>query len=86
LKLIEASALGKRHESTLALRTYISCHRGVPVELHIHNGQNPEQAGNPFFAQAQAFLARRFEKLPFQNRCSAVGPGNSVGHVQAAAS
>lgn len=60
---------------------YIYCRRGVPVELHIYHGQNHSQAGNPFFEQAQAFLAQRFEKLPFHDGCADIGPGNSIAPV-----
>jgi hypothetical protein len=60
---------------------YLYCHRRVPVELHIYDGQNHDQAGTPFFAQAQAFLTQRFENLPFQNGCSDIGPGNSIAPV-----
>lgn len=65
---------------------YTYCHRGVPVELHIYNGQNHSQVGTPFFDQAQAFLAQRFENLPFQNGCADIGPGNSIAPVPVPAS
>ncbi len=73
MNVIEASALGKRYGSTLALR---ECSLAIPAG----------HARNPFFAQALAFLAQRFETLPLQNGRSAVGPGNSVGHVPVPAS
>ena len=57
---------------------YIYCHRGVPLELHIYKGLNHSAAGTPFFEQAQAFLARRFQDLPFHNGCAAIGPGSSI--------
>lgn len=60
---------------------YTYCHRGVPVEFHIYNGQGHDHAGTPFFEQAQAFLAQRFENLPFQNGCADIGPGNSITPV-----
>ena len=62
------------------------CHRTVEVELHIYDGQNHTQAGNPFFEQAQSFLTQRFEKLPFQNACAGIGPGNSIAPVPPPAS
>jgi hypothetical protein len=65
---------------------YIYCDRGVPVELHIYNGQDHDLAGTPFFVEAQAFLAQRFEKLPFQRGCSEISPGNSIAPVRAPAS
>lgn len=65
---------------------HIYCHRGVPVELHIYKGLNHSQAGTPFFEQAQAFLAQRFENLPFHNRCADIGPGNSIAPVPVPAS
>ena len=65
---------------------YTYCHRGVPVELRIYDGLNHSQAGTPFFEQAQAFLAQRFEKLPFQNGCADIGPGNSIAPVPVPAS
>jgi hypothetical protein len=60
---------------------YTYCHRGIPVTLHIYHGLNHSQAGTPFFEQAQAFLAQRFENLPFQNGCADIGPGNSIAPV-----
>jgi hypothetical protein len=60
---------------------YTYCHRRVPVEFHIYNGQDHDQAGTPFFAEAQAFLTQRFENLPFQNGCTDIGPGNSIAPV-----
>lgn len=60
---------------------YTYCHRGVPVEFHIYNGQNHSQAGNPFFEQAQAFLAQRFKDRPFHNGCAGIGPGNSIAPI-----
>jgi hypothetical protein len=65
---------------------YIYCRRGVPVEFHIYDGQDHSHAGNPFFEQAQAFLAQRFEDLPFQNGCAQIGPGNSIAPVPVPAS
>jgi hypothetical protein len=65
---------------------YTYCHRGVPVEFHIYNGQDHDQAGTPFFAEAQAFLTQRFENLPFQNGCTDIGPGNSIAPVPIPAS
>jgi hypothetical protein len=65
---------------------YTYCHRGVPVEFHIYKGQNHARAGNPFFEQAQAFLAQRFENRPFQNGCADIGPGNSIAPVPVPAS
>jgi hypothetical protein len=65
---------------------YTYCHRGVPVEFHIYMGQNHARAGNPFFEQAQAFLAQRFENRPFQNGCADIGPGNSIAPVPVPAS
>jgi hypothetical protein len=61
---------------------YIYCHRGVPVELHIYHGLNHSDAGTPFFAQGQTFLAQRFKNRPFHNRCANIGPGNSVAWVR----
>lgn len=54
---------------------YTYCHRGVPVEFHIYKGLDHDQAGTGFFDQAQAFLAQRFENLPFRNGCADIGPG-----------
>jgi hypothetical protein len=60
---------------------YIYCQRGVPVEFHIYNGQDHDQAGTSFFAEAQTFLAQRFEKLPFQSGCAGIARGNSIAPV-----
>jgi hypothetical protein len=57
---------------------YIDCRRGVPVQFNIYNGQDHDQAGTTFFQQAQAFLAQRFEHLPFQNGCTHIPRGNSI--------
>jgi hypothetical protein len=65
---------------------YTYCQRGVPVKLHIYDGLNHSQAGTPFFEQAQAFLAQRFENRPFQNGCADIGPGNSIAPVPVPAS
>ncbi len=118
MNVIEASALGERHGSTLARR---ECSLAIPAghvaalvgpngagtsallnlavglsapsegSLSVLGGtlpgsQNHDQARNPFFAQARAFLAQRFEKVPFQDRCSATGPGNSIETVPLPAS
>lgn len=60
---------------------YTYCHRGVPVEFHVYRGLTHTQAGQPFLVQAQAFLAQRFENLPFSNGCAGIGPGNSIAPV-----
>jgi hypothetical protein len=60
---------------------YVYCRRGVPVELHIYQGQDHDQAGTPFFAQAQALLAQRFEGLPFQDGCADIARGDSIAPV-----
>lgn len=65
---------------------YTYCHRGGPVELHIYDGLNHFQAATPFFEQAQAFLAQRFENLPFHDGCADIGPGNSIAPVPVPAS
>jgi hypothetical protein len=65
---------------------YTYCHRGVPVELRIYDGLNHSQGGTPFFEQAQAFLARRFENLPFQNGCADISSGNSIAPIPVPAS
>jgi hypothetical protein len=65
---------------------HIYCHRGVPVELHIYNRQNHDQAGTPFFDRAQVFLAQRFEKLLFQIGCADIGPGIIIAPVPVPAS
>jgi hypothetical protein len=65
---------------------HIYCRRGVAIELHIYKGLNHSEAGTPFFAQAQTFLAQRFKNLPFHNRCANIGPGNPVASVQVPAS
>jgi hypothetical protein len=65
---------------------YTYCHRGVPVEFHIYNGLDHDEAGTPFFAEGQAFLTQRFENLPFQNGCAGIGPGNSIAPVPVPAS
>jgi len=65
---------------------YMHCRQGVPVELHIYNGQDHDQAGTPFFDQAQAFLAQRFQKLPFQIGCADIGPGISIAPIPVPAS
>ncbi len=54
------------------------CQRRVPVELHIYTGLDHRQAAVPFLTQAQAFLAQRFENLPFQDGCAGIGPGNPI--------
>lgn len=60
---------------------YTYCQRGVAVEFHVYHGLNHDQAGTPFFAQAQSFLAQRFRNLPFQNGCADIGPANSITPV-----
>jgi len=65
---------------------YTYCHRGVPVEFHVYNGLDHDQAGTPFFAEGQAFLTQRFENLPFQNGCADIGPGNSIAPIPVPAS
>ncbi len=60
---------------------YTYCHRGVPVQFHTYSGLNHSQAGTSFFEQAQAFLARRFENLPFHNGCADIGRGDSIAPV-----
>jgi len=60
---------------------YTYCQRGVPVELHIYNGLDHQQAGLPFLDQAQVFLTQRFAHLPVQNGCADIGPGNSIAPV-----
>jgi len=60
---------------------YIYCQRGVPVELRIYHGLDHDQAGTPFFAQAQTFLAQRFAKQPFRTGCAQIGPGDSIAPV-----
>jgi len=57
---------------------YIYCQRGVKVEFHIYRGLDHDQAGTPFFDQAQAFLAQRFENQPLRNGCAGISPGNSI--------
>jgi hypothetical protein len=65
---------------------YTYCHRRVPVEFHIYNRLNHDQAGTPFFDQAQTFLAQRFESSPFRNGCADIRRGNSLAPVSAPAS
>jgi len=65
---------------------YAYCQRGVPVDFHVYQGLSHVQAGLPFLEQAQAFLAQRFEKLPFQNGCGDIGAGNSIAPVPVPAS
>ena len=60
---------------------YTYCQRGVPVELHIYNGLDHQQAGLPFLDQAQVFLTQRFAHLPVHNGCAEIGPGNSITPV-----
>jgi acetyl esterase/lipase len=60
---------------------YTYCQRGVPVELHIYNGLDHQQAGPPFLDQAQVFLTQRFAHLPVHNGCAEIGPGNSITPV-----
>jgi Secretory lipase len=60
---------------------YTYCHRGVQVEFHIYKGLDHDQAGTPFFDQAQAFLAQRFKNLPVKNGCAEISPGNSITPV-----
>jgi hypothetical protein len=60
---------------------YTYCQRGVPVELHVYRGLSHAQAGPPFLKEAQAFLAQRFENLPFQSGCAHIGPGASISAV-----
>jgi len=60
---------------------YTYCQRGVPVELHIYNGLDHQQAGPPFLNHAQVFLTERFARLPVQNGCAEIGPGNSITPV-----
>jgi hypothetical protein len=60
---------------------YIDCRRGVPVQFNIYAGQDHDQAGTSFFAQAQAFLAQRFADLPFHNGCADIARGNSIAPV-----
>jgi len=43
-------------------------------------------AGLLFLEQAQACLTQRFEKLPFRDGCSGIGPGNSIASVPVPAS
>ncbi len=65
---------------------YSYCRRGAAVEFHVYKGLNHSEAGTPFFAQGQTFLAQRFKNLPFHDRCADIGPGNSVAAVQVPAS
>jgi len=65
---------------------YTYCHRGVPVEFQTYNGLSHADAGLPFLEQAQPFLTQRLEDVPFQNGCSAIGPGNSIAPVPVPAS
>lgn len=60
---------------------YTYCQRGVPVELHIYNGLDHQQAGPPFLDLAQVFLTQRFAHLPVHNGCAHIGPGNSITPV-----
>ena len=60
---------------------YAYCQRGIPVEFHIYNGLDHQQAGPPFLDQAQVFLSQRFAHLPAQNGCAEIGPGNSIAPV-----
>lgn len=60
---------------------YTYCQRRVPVELRIYHGLDHDQAGTPFFAQAQTFLARRFANRPFHDGCGDIGPGDSITPV-----
>jgi hypothetical protein len=65
---------------------YSYCRRGVAVEFHVYKGLNHSEAGTPFFAQGQTFIAQRLKNLPFHNRCASISPGNSVASVQVPAS
>jgi hypothetical protein len=65
---------------------YTYCHRGVPVEFHVYNGLDHNEAGTPFFAEAQAFLTQRLANLPFQDGCAEIVPGNSIAPVPIPAS
>ena len=60
---------------------YTYCQRGVPVELHIYNALDHQQAGPPFLHQAQVFLTQPFAHLPVQTGCADIGPGNSIAPV-----
>ena len=57
---------------------YTYCRRGVPVVFHVYRGLDHSEAGTPFFAQAQSFLARRFEHRPVPNGCAGIRPGDSI--------
>ena len=65
---------------------YTYCRRGVPVEFHLYRGSNHQQAGSPFFGQAQTFLTQRLADRPFHNGCTHIAPGNSVAPVPTPAS
>lgn len=60
---------------------YTYCHRGVEVEFHVYRELDHDQAGTPFFDQAQAFLAQRFKNQPFRNGCAGISPGGSIDPV-----
>jgi len=60
---------------------YTYCRRGVPVELHVYDGLDHQQAGPPFLDQAEVFLTRRFAHLPVRNGCADIGPGDSLAPV-----
>jgi len=60
---------------------YTYCQRGTPVELHIYDGLDHQQTGPAFLGQAQVFLTQRFARLPVQNGCAEISPGNSIAPV-----
>jgi len=84
--LSDSSGDGVMVEKDVQELAYTYCQRGVPVDFHVYRGLSHIHAGLPFLEQAQAFLTQRFEKRPFQNGCSGIGPGNSIAPVPAPAS
>jgi hypothetical protein len=50
----------------------------VPVQFQIYENSDHDTAALKFEPAASMFLAARFAGVPFVNRCSAIGKGNSL--------
>lgn len=58
------------------------CKQGVSVQLHTYTGLDHDTAAIPFLLAAIPFLRTRLNGASTLNRCSSIGPGNTVAPLR----